>query len=68
MGKADGWPEKRMLEAAWQLIANSGAMDNPENASPGWKEAALNWRDAYHEILDKEKASGNRPEPKAPTV
>jgi hypothetical protein len=46
-GFAAGWPEEHMLEAAWGLLANSGAFDHPEMASPGWKPAAERWRDAY---------------------
>jgi hypothetical protein len=46
-------PEKMMdlLEAAWAVIANSGVFNNPEEPSPGCREAAERWRDQYHRTL-----------------
>lgn len=42
------WPAGHMVEAAWNLLANCGAFDHPEMASPGWTDAAIAWREAYH--------------------
>lgn len=46
-------PEQMMdlLEAAWGVIANSGVFGNPQEPSPGCREAAVRWRDQYHETL-----------------
>lgn len=46
-----------LLYEAWGLIANAGwdahrGIVDLEK-SPGWHEAALRWRDAYHETLDE---------------
>lgn len=44
----------RMLEAAWGIIANVGSIENPpDTVTPGWSEAAVRWRDEYHELLSK---------------
>jgi hypothetical protein len=49
----------RMLEDAWGLIANVGdIMNPPDSCTPGWSEAAVRWRDKYHEILSKIHPAG----------
>ena len=40
-----------LLESAWGVIANAGGWDDPNVASPGWREAAERWRDEYHARL-----------------
>jgi hypothetical protein len=41
-----------LLYEAWGLIANAGwdGLDKTE----GWQEAAIQWRDKYHEWLDRD--------------
>ena len=39
-----------LLELAWGLIANAGNSDwTTESAE--WQEAAVRWRDEYHELI-----------------
>lgn len=40
--------EDDMLESAWNIIANAGW--DGQGKSPGWQEAAVRWRDNYHEV------------------
>jgi hypothetical protein len=44
-----------LLEAAWGLICNASNrtidQGGPVDASPGWQEAAVRWRDGYHQYL-----------------
>lgn len=44
-----------LLELAWGLIANAGWDAGTGNVdlakSPGWHEAAIRWRDNYHESI-----------------
>jgi hypothetical protein len=46
-----------MDEAAWGIIANAWWGDWGK-ASPEWRQAAIQWRDAYHRQLDREIAEG----------
>ena len=54
--------EASLLEFAWGLIANAGwnagSGDVNEAKSPGWHEAAIRWRDEYHQWL-RSKRTGS---------
>jgi hypothetical protein len=39
-----------LLELAWGVIANAG-FNEGESKTPGWHEAAVKWRDSWHEFL-----------------
>lgn len=41
---------KDLLELAWGIIANAGGGDWDTQTSE-WKDAAIRWRDRYHETL-----------------
>jgi len=57
------WPQtaEELLEAAWGLIANAGwdagSGDVAMAKSPGWHEAALRWRDGYHQYTRERAGS-----------
>ena len=57
------WPQTagELLEAAWGLIANAGwdacSGDVSMAKSPGWHEAALRWRDGYHQYTRERAGS-----------
>ncbi len=45
--------ERRLLEAAWGIIANAGNVNDEANVgwhreSTDWQQAAKRWRDEYH--------------------
>jgi hypothetical protein len=47
-------PRDEMIEEAWELIANASHRPlpiGPRDATPGWKEAAMRWRDKYHAMI-----------------
>jgi hypothetical protein len=51
---AEREPLADLLEAAWIVIANAGwDADDATVAgrSPGWHDAAVRWRDRYHQVL-----------------
>jgi hypothetical protein len=55
-GNALAWDFPTDLpEVAWIIIANAGGGDWTKE-TPEWQEAAIRWRDAYHEWLDGGKA------------
>lgn len=44
-----------LLEAAWGIIANAGVHHGGwDSQHPEWVEAAIRWRDRYHEWLRDE--------------
>jgi len=44
--------EAFLLEAAWGIIANAGVPQGDwDSTSPEWHEAAVRWRDRYHDWL-----------------
>jgi len=40
---------EHLLHQAWGVIANAGW--DGDDKTPGWQEAAVRWRDAYHVTL-----------------
>ena len=49
-GKIRRYYASDLNETAWGLIANAYGGDW-DTASPEWKQAAIRWRDQYHETL-----------------
>ena len=56
-------PTMDLLETAWGIIANAGWDGMAQ--TPGWQEAAVRWRDRYHEVLREFCASRPTPVPSA---
>lgn len=68
----DGEAPDDLLYRAWGLIANAcgGDWDEADRLSPGWKAAAIGWRDAWHATLPGSADAGPAPtpDPDAPPV
>jgi hypothetical protein len=59
-----GWTmtEAELLELAWGLICNTSNTpieEAPVNATPGWSEAAVRFRDAYFAWMDNYQEEGD---------
>lgn len=51
--------DEDLIEFAWLIIAGAmGVGDPPVDPIPGWHDAAREWRDLYHEYLDRGKSAG----------